>query len=129
MNRRRIHGWPLLLASMAVLVAACAGGPDPGVSTPTVEEILLTSEAGHKIASMDGPDFRPGPASGTVITVDPDDVRQIIDGIGSSFTESSAFVLAWAGASAWDVSVYIADAPYQRLALIGGQRFACVEGL
>jgi hypothetical protein len=29
--------------------------------------------------------------------------------------------LAWAGASAVDVSVYIADAPYQRLPLIGGE--------
>lgn len=29
--------------------------------------------------------------------------------------------LAWAGASAWDVGVYVADAPYQRLPLIGGQ--------
>lgn len=29
--------------------------------------------------------------------------------------------LAWAGASAWDVGVYIADAPYQRLSLIGGE--------
>ena len=34
---------------------------------------------------------------------------------------SSAFTLAWAGASSWDVSVYIADAPYERLPLIGGQ--------
>ena len=30
------------------------------------------------------------------------------------------FCLAWAGASAWDVSVYIADAPRQALPLIGG---------
>lgn len=29
--------------------------------------------------------------------------------------------LAWAGTSAYDVSVYIADAPYERLQLIGGQ--------
>lgn len=29
--------------------------------------------------------------------------------------------LAWAGTSAWDVSVYIADAPYQHLPLIGGR--------
>jgi hypothetical protein len=28
--------------------------------------------------------------------------------------------LAWAGTSAWDVSVYIADAPYQALPLVGG---------
>ena len=31
------------------------------------------------------------------------------------------FCLAWAGASAWDVSVYIADAPAQALPLIGGE--------
>ena len=30
------------------------------------------------------------------------------------------FCLAWAGASAWDVSVYIADAPTQALPLVGG---------
>jgi hypothetical protein len=30
------------------------------------------------------------------------------------------FCLAWAGASMWDVSVYIADAPIQALPLIGG---------
>jgi hypothetical protein len=30
------------------------------------------------------------------------------------------FCLVWAGASAWDVSVYIADAPVQALPLIGG---------
>lgn len=29
--------------------------------------------------------------------------------------------LAWAGTSAYDVSVYVADAPYERLQLIGGQ--------
>lgn len=31
----------------------------------------------------------------------------------------AGFCLAWAGASAWDVSVYIADAPVQALPLIG----------
>ena len=33
---------------------------------------------------------------------------------------SGALMLAWAGTSAWDASVYIADAPYERLPLIGG---------
>ena len=33
---------------------------------------------------------------------------------------AAGLCLAWAGASAVDVSVYIADAPYQRLPLIGG---------
>lgn len=32
----------------------------------------------------------------------------------------SGFCAAWAGTSAWDVSVYIADAPVQALPLIGG---------
>ncbi len=33
----------------------------------------------------------------------------------------SALCLAWAGTSARDAAVYIADAPYQRLELIGGE--------
>ncbi len=33
---------------------------------------------------------------------------------------SAAFLGAWTGASLWDVSVYIADAPFERLLLIGG---------
>jgi glucosylceramidase len=57
-------------------------------------EILLTSESGHKLAPMEVVPFQPGSASGTVITVYPDSTKQTIDGIGTSFTESSAFVLA-----------------------------------
>lgn len=33
---------------------------------------------------------------------------------------SASFLLAWTGASLHDVSVYIADAPFERLPLIGG---------
>lgn len=33
---------------------------------------------------------------------------------------ATAFLGAWAGASLWDVSVYVADAPFERLQLIGG---------
>lgn len=33
---------------------------------------------------------------------------------------AGSFCLAWAGTSAWDVSVYIADAPIQALPLVGG---------
>jgi glucosylceramidase len=57
-------------------------------------EILLTSESGHKLASMGVVSFQPGSADGTVISVYPDSTKQTIDGIGTSFTESSAFVLA-----------------------------------
>jgi hypothetical protein len=34
---------------------------------------------------------------------------------------ASGLCLAWAGTSARDVAVYVADAPYQRLELIGGE--------
>jgi glucosylceramidase len=54
----------------------------------------VTSEAGQRMAPMDVAPFREGVADGVVIAVDPDDVKQTIDGIGTSFTESSAFVLA-----------------------------------
>ena len=57
-------------------------------------EVLLTSEAGHKQATVDVVPFLPGLAEGTVISVFPDETKQTIEGIGSSFTESSAFVLA-----------------------------------
>lgn len=35
---------------------------------------------------------------------------------------SGGFCLAWAGTSAWDVAVYVADAPFQALPLVGGGR-------
>ena len=57
-------------------------------------EILLTSEAGDKIATIENLSFREGSSSGTRVIVRPDMVKQTIAGIGSSFTESSAYVLA-----------------------------------
>ncbi len=57
-------------------------------------EILLTSEAGDKIATKDNLPFRDGDATGVRVVIRPDRVKQTIAGIGSSFTESSAFVLA-----------------------------------
>jgi len=57
-------------------------------------EILITSEAGDKIARQENLLFKEGKPSGTVITIRPDIVKQTLTGIGTSFTESSAFVLA-----------------------------------
>jgi glucosylceramidase len=57
-------------------------------------EVLLTSEQGHKIASLNGVAFGDGPVTGPTVSIQPDKTRQVIEGIGSSFTESSAFVLA-----------------------------------
>jgi glucosylceramidase len=87
------HRLPALLITLTV--AACAGPREADGPPLRMVEVLLTSESGHKLSSMDVFPFRPGTADGgTVITVDPQTIKQTIDGIGTSFTESSAFVLA-----------------------------------
>ncbi|MBN2864239.1 MAG: hypothetical protein JXN62_13810 [Bacteroidales bacterium] len=60
----------------------------------TIKKIYITSESGDKIAEQENVPFMKGKAKGTIINVDVDCIKQTIDGIGSSFTESSAFVLA-----------------------------------
>ncbi len=76
-----------------LLLAACSRDPDPTLLTTT--EILVTSEAGARMQVMPNVEFVEGTASGgTILTVWPDSTKQTIHGIGSSFTESSAFVLA-----------------------------------
>jgi glucosylceramidase len=60
----------------------------------STSEILLTSENGDKMARKPNVSFKSGKPEGNVITVMPEKIRQTIDGIGTSFTESSAFVLA-----------------------------------
>ena len=57
-------------------------------------EILLTAESGEKLSRQDNIAFKKGYAHGSLIVIRPDMVKQTIDGIGTSFTESSAFVLA-----------------------------------
>ena len=58
-------------------------------------EVLLTSEAGECLASKDNIIFQAGLVkAGPVIRIQPDLIKQTLSGIGTSFTESSAFVLA-----------------------------------
>lgn len=57
-------------------------------------EILVTSESGEKIAKQDNVKFQKGKSKGVTIEIFPEDTKQTIEGIGTSFTESSAFVLA-----------------------------------
>lgn len=57
-------------------------------------EVLLTAEDGSKLSVEENIVFRQGYAKGIVIHVDPELHRQTVVGIGSSFTESSAFVLS-----------------------------------
>jgi glucosylceramidase len=92
------------IVATLVLLVACQSehkGAELGSSSTETDyrlsetvEILVTSEAGEKLASQENRGFRDGSIRGTTITVRPDIVKQTITGIGSSFTESSAFVLA-----------------------------------
>jgi glucosylceramidase len=86
------HRWLVVLITLTI--GACAGTRESAVPRVNMVEILLTSESGHKLASMDVVPFQPGKGNNTVISVYPDSTKQTIDGIGTSFTESSAFVLA-----------------------------------
>jgi len=58
------------------------------------KKILVTSEAGDKLAKQKNIRFSYGEASGTVLKIYPNELKQRIEGIGTSFTEASAFVLA-----------------------------------
>ncbi|MBN1300460.1 MAG: glycosyl hydrolase family 30 [Melioribacteraceae bacterium] len=63
-------------------------------STISTKKIIVTSERGDKLAVKENVPFVKGNPEGNVIEVDPSNIKQTIDGIGTSFTESSAFVLA-----------------------------------
>lgn len=68
--------------------------PEVGYNLKKTSKILLTSEAGAKVSPQPNLTFVQGQAQGRVITIRPDITKQNILGIGTSFTESSAFVLA-----------------------------------
>ncbi|MFT5451536.1 MAG: glucosylceramidase [Enterobacterales bacterium] len=57
-------------------------------------EVIVTSEAGDKLSLRKNITFKQGHPDGTVILIRPDIVKQTMVGVGTSFTESSAFVLA-----------------------------------
>ncbi len=68
---------------------------EPNYGLKSSAEVLLTSAAGDKLASKPNITFRSGTADAdNRIKVRPDILKQSLQGIGSSFTESSAFVLA-----------------------------------
>ena len=58
-------------------------------------KVLVTSEAGDRLEIKDNIIFKQGVADAeNIIRVYPDIIKQTLSGIGTSFTESSAFVLA-----------------------------------
>jgi glucosylceramidase len=67
---------------------------DTHYNLTSTSEILQTSEKGDRLSRKENVDFTFGHANRNVINVRPDIVKQTLHGIGTSFTESSAFVLA-----------------------------------
>ena len=57
-------------------------------------EVLQTSECGDKLAPKLDIVFKNNAVKGNVIRVRPEILKQTLQGVGVSFTESSAFVLA-----------------------------------
>lgn len=94
----------LVAAGFACLAAGCSTGDDEAedlkieaensYGLTSSSEILVTSEQGDRLAVKSNVEFLDGQAVGTIVHVHPDIRKQTIVGIGSSFTESSAFVLA-----------------------------------
>jgi glucosylceramidase len=82
----------LVFITLSILVFGCGAGNSnkPG----STSEILLTSAEGDKLAEQANVAFKKGNAEGNVISVFPENKKQTMAGIGSSITESSAFVLA-----------------------------------
>jgi glucosylceramidase len=75
----------------ALIIVSC----DQNRKVLVTKENYVTSEAGDKIAQKQNIAFVIGQApKGNLIKVNPAVIKQEIDGIGSSFTEASAFVLA-----------------------------------
>ncbi len=68
--------------------------PKQGAELISTLEIISTSENGDRLASCPNVGFSKGLPEGNVVRVFPDRTRQTLIGIGTSFTESSAFVLA-----------------------------------
>jgi len=100
------HAAPAIFVTVVAgaLLGSCTNEPEEvaRVSDPseinyrltTTAQILQTSEAGDKIATKQNRSFGEGTPGATRIVIRPDMVKQTITGIGTSFTESSAFVLA-----------------------------------
>ncbi len=78
----------------AIPMASDSSSIDYGITSTS--QILVTSESGDKIAEKNNIAFATAAADeqSTRLIIRPDIVKQTITGIGSSFTESSAFVLA-----------------------------------
>lgn len=82
------------LVYSVLLISLFGCGVNSSKKLSSTYEILLTSAAGEKLEKQENVKFQTGKATGNIIQIYPESIKQTIEGIGSSFTESSAFVLA-----------------------------------
>lgn len=66
----------------------------PSFVSLSSQEVLVTSEQGDKLERKDNIYLSIGQTEGLAVRIRPNRLKQKIEGIGSSFTEASAFVLA-----------------------------------
>jgi len=90
---KSIRLW-LTISLLSLVFSGCAWIPGSLEEPKSTSMILLTSEAGAKQALQQNASFKSGSPEGIVVSIYPEQIKQTIDGIGTSFTESSAFVLA-----------------------------------
>ena len=72
-----------------VMALGCAD-----TAPPQMTDVWVTSAAGDRQAQAETVSFDRQATTGPTVRIDPAQRAQVIEGIGSSFTESSAFVLA-----------------------------------
>jgi len=85
-----IFSLPIIMVAATVIISC-----DQNRKVLVTKENYVTSEAGDKIAQKENISFVKGQVpKGNIIKIHPSIIKQEIDGIGSSFTEASAFVLA-----------------------------------
>lgn len=96
-GRKKVFRLVAAMLAFCIVLSSCAlrsALRTKSLSLSETTEILVTSEAGDRLAQKDNVAFREGAARGIRVVVAPEVRKQTIVGIGSSFTESSAFVLA-----------------------------------
>lgn len=86
---KKIPGILMVLMMIAVLQSC-----NTDKEMLSTSKIIVTSESGDVMVQKENVVFSEGDASGVSISINPVEKRQTLIGIGSSFTEASAFVLA-----------------------------------
>lgn len=84
-----------ILITLLIITGCDNQKHDDTLNHLTTHRIIVTSEAGDKLSNKENVTFNSSLSKeGNVIEVKPDVIKQTMHGVGTSFTESSAFVLA-----------------------------------